>query len=837
MQKLLRVISVLLITSLVTSPPAFSGGGFSNSGGSSGGSVSDDAYGAGWNGVTDEAPSQNAVYDQVEQVRSQIINMIHNRRYDAVVTVSSTISAALASITDNSAFKRYLLYVPNGTYTENIAPKDYVDIVGESKTGVILKNSGDASPFSNVSDANGYHMMLANMTLQADTSSTTYAIHFDDSSQGIETLRPKVDGSNASSETILYNLVCTAAHKAGIGIGLYARQRLYIVDVTSTGGDGSGSIISSGVFAHNSATSQTRPSGLYLINVTATAGAANDPGFEYRNLGSGQPDFVQVIGGSFTGHGTGAGVGLINSGSGAGESYYFIDPLTSGTVTVSAGTRLTHFQNIPIPKMDDPWLPEYLGPKIIAGASSIGSVTQTGSGLSDITLGGTFVGNSSRTLRIKITTAAAPDKFDWSVDGGTTWAATAVPITGSAQSLATTGVTVTFAATTGHTLNDYWESTLTPPTGIVSTTGGFQIGQAQFLNNWSTDNLALGLSSVSGANTAVGLTALGNSALAANTTGAGGTAVGASALTSNTTGGNNTSVGYHSQFLTSTGADNTSVGYLSLDANTSGNFNTAIGWNALGGTQTVDDNTAVGANALFTSTGANNTAMGRDAGKLLTSASNTLIGKGAGDTISSGGSNTCVGSTCLDLNQTGTTNTCVGMFCLKAATGNGNVALGYDAGLYETGANSFYVNNQDRTDTAGDMAKSLMYGVFASTAAAQRLKINANFIVEKQTSAQTIAAGNTITANACGSIKEITSAGAVTTDTTNTFTAPSTNATTGNQACIMRVVNIGANNITLDNNANFKSAGGADVVMTPDDVVEVFSTGSVWYQSTPLQAN
>lgn len=37
MQKLLRVISVLLITSLVTSPPAFSGGGFSNSGGSSGG--------------------------------------------------------------------------------------------------------------------------------------------------------------------------------------------------------------------------------------------------------------------------------------------------------------------------------------------------------------------------------------------------------------------------------------------------------------------------------------------------------------------------------------------------------------------------------------------------------------------------------------------------------------------------------------------------------------------------------------------------------------------------------------------------------------------------------
>jgi len=38
MQKLLRVISVILITIMVTSPPAFSGGGFSNSGSSSGGS-------------------------------------------------------------------------------------------------------------------------------------------------------------------------------------------------------------------------------------------------------------------------------------------------------------------------------------------------------------------------------------------------------------------------------------------------------------------------------------------------------------------------------------------------------------------------------------------------------------------------------------------------------------------------------------------------------------------------------------------------------------------------------------------------------------------------------
>lgn len=101
--------------------------------------------------------------------------------------------------------------------------------------------------------------------------------------------------------------------------------------------------------------------------------------------------------------------------------------------------------------------------------------------------------------------------------------------------------------------------------------------------------------------------------------------------------------------------------------------------------------------------------------------------------------------------------------------------------------------------------------------------------------AQTIAAGGTIAHDSCGTLKLITAAGAVTTDTTNTFTAPAA----GNEGCIMHVCNVGAQNITLDNNANFKSAGGADVVMTADDCVTVGSTGAsgVWYQLTALEAN
>ena len=92
--------------------------------------------------------------------------------------------------------------------------------------------------------------------------------------------------------------------------------------------------------------------------------------------------------------------------------------------------------------------------------------------------------------------------------------------------------------------------------------------------------------------------------------------------------------------------------------------------------------------------------------------------------------------------------------------------------------------------------------------------------------AQTIAAGNTVTADACGTMKQITSVGAVTTDTTNTFTAPAA----ANTGCCMDVVNTGANAITLDANALFVSAGAVDVVLGAGDSCRVSSNGSKWYQ-------
>lgn len=96
---------------------------------------------------------------------------------------------------------------------------------------------------------------------------------------------------------------------------------------------------------------------------------------------------------------------------------------------------------------------------------------------------------------------------------------------------------------------------------------------------------------------------------------------------------------------------------------------------------------------------------------------------------------------------------------------------------------------------------------------------------------QTIAATNTITADACGGIKRITAAGAVTTNTTNTFTAPAA----ANANCVMHVCNVGSDAITLDANANFQTINDADISLGDAECVSVGSTGAsgVWYQLAP----
>lgn len=154
----------------------------------------------------------------------------------------------------------------------------------------------------------------------------------------------------------------------------------------------------------------------------------------------------------------------------------------------------------------------------------------------------------------------------------------------------------------------------------------------------------------------------------------------------------------------------------------------------------------------------------------------------------------------------------------------------------------------DGTPGENDMPGRIVLSVTADGASSltERMRISQNgavrigtgtltgapFSVMTTGATQTIADTNTVAADACGGIKRLTSGGAVTTNTTNTFTAPSA----ANTDCCMRLVNVGAANITLDANANFKTAGAADVVLTPDDTTEVCQVGTAWYEWTALLA-
>ena len=89
---------------------------------------------------------------------------------------------------------------------------------------------------------------------------------------------------------------------------------------------------------------------------------------------------------------------------------------------------------------------------------SVTAAVFAGVGLNDATSGGTFIGSHTQNVTVTIDSVGATDTFKWKYfdnDGVTVIETTGVAITGLAQTLID-GVTVTFAAITGHTLNDAW---------------------------------------------------------------------------------------------------------------------------------------------------------------------------------------------------------------------------------------------------------------------------------------------------------------------------------------------------------------------------------------------
>ena len=87
------------------------------------------------------------------------------------------------------------------------------------------------------------------------------------------------------------------------------------------------------------------------------------------------------------------------------------------------------------------------------------AATATDPGLNDMKASGTFSGTANRQFRVQIDNVGTPDTFSWTTSSATTtivWNQTGVPIAPGNIALGE-GMLVSFASTTGHTLNDRWD--------------------------------------------------------------------------------------------------------------------------------------------------------------------------------------------------------------------------------------------------------------------------------------------------------------------------------------------------------------------------------------------
>lgn len=164
-----------------------------------------------------------------------------------------------------------------------------------------------------------------------------------------------------------------------------------------------------------------------------------------------------------------------------------------------------------------------------------------------------------------------------------------------------------------------------------------------------------------------------------------------------TLGSRNVGVGWRSLYSLTTGRNNTAVGDTALAVATSAQFCTGIGQGALVSDTDGYANTALGYLALASQAGGSNAQ----------------------------GYNTAIGVEAMYSHQSGPRNTALG-YCAgrNNVTGEFNVFVGQQAGMYETGSYKLFVDNTDRTDEATGRISALIYGEFNATVGSQLLRVN-----------------------------------------------------------------------------------------------------------------
>jgi len=153
MQKLLRVISVILITIMVTSPPAFSGGGFSNSGSSSGGFA---------NPATENLDMGGFNITNVGAITGSNTNIAMDIPEANILFVDKDADIETAITTDAATGDTVILPAYNKTITDDIDVTVAVHIKGQGG-----KASGCATTITNATAGkNMFDVQLSNSTVE-----------------------------------------------------------------------------------------------------------------------------------------------------------------------------------------------------------------------------------------------------------------------------------------------------------------------------------------------------------------------------------------------------------------------------------------------------------------------------------------------------------------------------------------------------------------------------------------------------------------------------------------------------------------------------------------------
>ena len=198
----------------------------------------------------------------------------------------TTISAALASITDNSATNRYLIWVAPGTYTEQVTMKQYVDIEGAGELATKITNTGNGSGYTGtVVGANNAELRF--LTVENTGGGSVYATAISNSSASPRFTHITATASGGSNNVGVYNTsassptmtnVTVTASGGSSNVGVYntsaSSPTMTNVTVTASGG----SLINTGVANDSSSPTMT--------NVTVTASGGNASYGMYNNTSS-----------------------------------------------------------------------------------------------------------------------------------------------------------------------------------------------------------------------------------------------------------------------------------------------------------------------------------------------------------------------------------------------------------------------------------------------------------------------------------------------------------------------------------------------------------------------